>query len=267
MSYDTHNHFGNRIFRRSKIEPADKLWVELEEGSRATHLEIPIRLREPFGKKLLGHINVKATVQGNASSIKYLPRQVGESLKELLIRSNVEIIQKKGKGENQEPDYEASILKELSSRYPEKSSVKWYTFYIFSPPYEIKEEPDFEMHDHKGPIVVLPDDFIKIKEGEVGVTLAQGFRPFDYEEDTKVINISHKQIGTALVLLSIQTRINYIGDLMPIFNLPKMIFKAERWPATIVRRQLSILYGKKSDAKWFSLIYFLPKEIYIFNQE
>lgn len=268
MSRNRHDHITNRIWKRSKAESKDGLYVELEEGSRVTHLQTYMRLRDAESKKLLGHVSVKAVVQGSAPLLNYIPETLRNSLfKELLIRSDIEIISavgKKGVG----IDYGKSILKELTGRHADKSSVDWFTFFVFSSPEE-KEDEDFDMHRHGGPIVATPEEFEGFlkKEGEVGVALIDGYWTCDFEEDSEVVDINGRQIGTARILLVIDTRIIYAQELKSVINISNLIFKAEhRWSKSLVKKRLGELYGKKSDAGWFSMVYYLPKSILILNQ-
>lgn len=252
MSYDPHVHVSDFIVRRSKIKPGD-LWAELEEGCCATSFDIPIKLEDEFGE-LLGYSQVLATIQSKASLMEPFPIPI----EELLYRAGVPI-----EDLDKRPDYKISLLNELKRRYPEKKSVEWFTFYILEPPQKIEQNVKFKMHFHyKGPMIVLAEDILRLKDKSIklGAALADGYRIFNFDADTKIKNVVSQQIGKGRVVGVIQTKFRYLDRLKPLIGLSDMIFDATQQPVTLVRRQLMTLYNKKSDSGWFSLAYFLLTE-------
>lgn len=262
MSHNTHDHIKNRIYKRSDQEPKDGFLVELEEGSGVTHLELPIRFRDPKTEELIGHIQVKAIVRGSAPLLELLSqKQKDLLLKEPLIRSGAELVYKKKSGKL---DYTSSILKTLSFRYPNKKSVDWFSFYISGLPKTIAEEPDFDMHRHFGVITIEPSDFKKLKDGEVGIALNNGSWTHDYDGFTEVVDNSGDRIGSAQVILAIDTRNDYFQELMPVIDTLELArrleldFLSKSW---VKDRVAEFSNNKKGDAGWMSIIYYLPETV------
>jgi hypothetical protein len=257
MNRNTHDHITNRIWKRSNYKLDDGLYVELEEGSRVSHLNLPMRLRD-FATS---QVSVKAIVSGSAPLLRLLPqKQKDLVLKQLLLRSGADIVSADDGG----IDYAASILKTLSGWYPQKHSVNWFSFYVYSVCDVAQEEHDFDLHRHVGVIEIDLEDFKKIKEGEAGIALNVGIWTYDYDGQTEVVDDSGYKIGSAQTILAFCTRQSYLPVLMPVINTLEIVEKAEKELLSkkyVIKRVAELSNRGKSDADWLSLVFYMPESV------
>jgi len=108
------------------------------------------------------------------------------------------------------------------------------------------------MHAHFGdPLVIDSSYFQRLSSGKIGVAVEEGYRIFDLDNPTKVVDVSGIELGQAQVCSTIQTKISFITK-----QEQRLIKSAGLKSKEEANRLLEMRYSKK--VKWVTFVRFMP---------
>ncbi|OGZ33623.1 MAG: hypothetical protein A2Y98_01675 [Candidatus Portnoybacteria bacterium RBG_19FT_COMBO_36_7] len=108
------------------------------------------------------------------------------------------------------------------------------------------------MHAHFGdPLVVEGNYFFRLPAGRKGKALEEGYRIFDLDNPTKVVDITGRELGEAQVISTKQTKFDYLSK-KDIGELKNLGLKSKEQAL----RTLNSRYSK--NIRWVTFVIFIP---------